>query len=301
MHSFPADYKRRQGRPFLAKGVWLVILLVISTVSALPAPVLGEAPPPPNPLCFPGDPDFSYGDDRLWINIQSRFVETPDLLAYFVCDIQTTDPGALKTALSGDMPMGPREATADIAGRYGAILAINGDAYSFHNHGVIVRNGQVLRAKRTNAYHLLALYGNGDLSVIPRDIGQDGSALADALVRGGALQVWAFGPELVRDGAAVDFDDFRVISPRDNAREPRTAIGEIGPLHYVVVVADGRRKGHSDGMTLREMQHVFLAAGAQTAFNLDGGGSSTLYFLGEVLNKPAGGVERSVADILYFN
>ncbi|MCL2545297.1 MAG: phosphodiester glycosidase family protein, partial [Clostridia bacterium] len=67
------------------------------------------------------------------------------------------------------------------------------------------------------------------------------------------------------------------------------------------VVADGRRKNHSDGMTLPELQQIFLDVGAQIAFNLDGGGSSTLYFNGEVLNKPAGGVERSVSDILFFD
>ena len=276
-----------------------MVLAICLAMSALitPAPGLGETPPPA-PLCFVGPIDYTYADGRLWINIQTRFVEEPELITYFVCDIQTTDPSALKTALSSDMPMGPREATADIADRYNAILAINGDAYGFHNHAVIVRNGQVLRAKRTNAYHLLVLDGDGDLSAIPGS-GEDGVVLAEELLRGGATQVWAFGPELVRNGEAVPFGDFRLISP--HAREPRTAIGQIGPLHYVVVVADGRRKNHSDGMTLPELQQVLLNAGAQTAFNLDGGGSSTLYFGGEVLNKPAGGVERSVSDILFFN
>ncbi|MCL2810683.1 MAG: phosphodiester glycosidase family protein [Clostridia bacterium] len=281
-----------------------MIFPTLLLAGALAVPALGETPiPPPQPLCFPGAPDYSYADGRLWINIQIQVAYTPELLTYFVCDIQTTDQGSLKTALSGDIPMGPREATADIADRHGAKLAINGDAYGFHNHGIIVRNGEIIRTRQSNSYHLLALNGDGDLSVIPghTTTGQDGAVLADALVRGGAVQVWAFGPELVRDGVAVNFDDFRVISPRDSAREPRTAIGQIEPLHYVVVVADGRGKGRSAGMTLREMQQVFLAAGAQTAFNLDGGGSSTLYFLGEVLNKPAGGVERSVSDILFFD
>ena len=68
----------------------------------------------------------------------------------------------------------------------------------------------------------------------------------------------------------------------------------------MVVVADGRRRNHSEGMSLRELQQVFLDAGVHMAFNLDGGGSSTLYFNGEVLNRPAGGVERSVSDILFF-
>jgi exopolysaccharide biosynthesis protein len=139
----------------------------------------------------------------------------------------------------------------------------------------------------------------GDLSVVIGAGTGDDEALAGELLEGGATQVWAFGPVLVEDGAAAPLDDFKLI--KGHAREPRTAIGQIGPLHYVAVVADGRNKNYSLGMTLPELQQVFLIARAQIAFNLDGGGSSTLYFNGEVLNRPAGGVERSVSDILLFN
>ena len=48
------------------------------------------------------------------------------------------------------------------------------------------------------------------------------------------------------------------------------------------------------------LQELFLEEGAQFAFNLDGGGSTTLYFLGEVINMPSGGKERSVSDVLMF-
>lgn len=281
----------RQARAF---GVALFALMALCLLTV---PALGETPP--HPLCFDGPADYAYEDDNLRIHIQTRFQEEPVLITYYVCDIQITDPSQFQTALSGDMPMGSREAAADIAERYGAKLAINGDAYGFHNHAIIVRNGEILRAKRTDTYHLLMLDGQGDLSVVPGEDTVDGDTLAAELLERGATQVWAFGPVLVQDGAAVSFEDFKVVKPY--GREPRTAIGQIGPLHYMAVVADGRRKNHSDGMTLSELQQIFLNAGAQIAFNLDGGGSSTLYFHGEVLNKPAGGVARSVSDILLFN
>jgi len=294
MFSFPARNPARRGRIIRAACAFGAALFALSAMGALPA--LGETPPAP--LCFDGPANHTYADGKMWINIQMRSTEGPEPITYFVCDIQVTDPGALKTALSGDAPRGPREATADIAERYGAKLAINGDAYGFHDKAIIVRNGTILRARRTSIYHLLMLDGAGDLTAVPDNGTGDGTEFAAELLERGATQVWAFGPVLVQDGAAMPLDDFRLI--KVHAREPRTAIGQIGPLHYVAVVADGRSKNHSVGLTLPELQQVFLIARAKIAFNLDGGGSSTLYFCGEVLNKPAGGVERSVSDILFF-
>ena len=71
--------------------------------------------------------------------------------------------------------------------------------------------------------------------------------------------------------------------------------------HYVFLVADGRRDGWSDkGMTLQEMQKVFVEQGCQVAYNLDGGGSATMVLNGERVNKTSGSRERNVSDIIYF-
>lgn len=63
---------------------------------------------------------------------------------------------------------------------------------------------------------------------------------------------------------------------------------------------DGRREGYSTGASIPQLQQLFLDEGAEFAFNLDGGGSTTLYFRGEVINMPSGGKERSVSDIIMF-
>ena len=71
--------------------------------------------------------------------------------------------------------------------------------------------------------------------------------------------------------------------------------------HYVIIVADGRRDGWSDlGMTLQELQEVFVEQGCRIAYNLDGGGSATMVLEGERVNKGSASRERSVSDILYF-
>ena len=56
-------------------------------------------------------------------------------------------------------------------------------------------------------------------------------------------------------------------------------------VHYIVIVSDGRTS-ESSGLTLYEMAELMKSYGVTTAYNLDGGGSSTMYFNGQVINKP---------------
>ena len=87
------------------------------------------------------------------------------------------------------------------------------------------------------------------------------------------------------------------------ASNPRTAIGMIAPLHYVLVVSDGRTE-ESQGLSLYQLAEFMQSLGITTAYNLDGGGSSTMVFEGELVNKPTSGgssiKERSVSDIVYI-
>ena len=81
---------------------------------------------------------------------------------------------------------------------------------------------------------------------------------------------------------------------------PRTAIGQVSALHYIMVVSDGRTDA-SEGLTLLELAQVMRQYGCVIAYNLDGGGSSTLWFNGKVINNPTDGrkaSERSVSDIV---
>ena len=87
------------------------------------------------------------------------------------------------------------------------------------------------------------------------------------------------------------------------ASNPRTAIGIIDDLHYVFVVSDGRTE-ESEGLSLVQLAEFLSDLGAVTAYNLDGGGSSTMVFNGEVINNPTTNgsriQERSVSDIVYI-
>ena len=83
--------------------------------------------------------------------------------------------------------------------------------------------------------------------------------------------------------------------------QPRTAVGVIDPNHLVFVVVDGRSPGYSRGVTLPDLAQILKGLGATTGYNLDGGGSSTMYFNGALVNNPLGrGSERGTSDILYI-
>ena len=241
--------------------------------------------------------ELSYKTDKMSVSIEQK---QKDGMTYFVADILLTDVSQLRTAFAGDsFTSGIYEATSDIAGRYAPVLAINADFCRYHRNGVIIRNGEVLRRQNITKHHLMIVDENGDFSVLTDRSGKQGLVASD-LQSKNTWQTFEFGPVLVQDGKASTLPNSFYINCHDGYYEPRTAIGQLGPLHYIVIVIDGRRDGYSTGASIPQLQQLFLDEGAQFAFNLDGGGSTTLYFLGEVVNMPSGGKERSVSDVIMF-
>ena len=247
--------------------------------------------------CIEAPYDYEYRSEDKQIVIR-RFQSAG--ITYFVADVQLTHVAQFQTALSGDCVYGDLEPLSAMAERNGAIFAINADDYGVHKYGTIIRNGRLIRTHDTTR-NMLIVDSNGDFSVRVDRKAENPAQLGDQLIAQGVWQTFEFGPELIRDGQAVQFSpDFDVISTKSDRREPRTAIGQIGPLHYAIIVADGRQEGYSIGMTLPELQQIFIGLGVQTAMNLDGGGSTEMWFDGEIINQPSAGEERRISDILYF-
>jgi exopolysaccharide biosynthesis protein len=108
------------------------------------------------------------------------------------------------------------------------------------------------------------------------------------------------GPVLVHDGKAArlqlpESDSFEVRSAFE--RHPRSAVGWNDDFFFLVEV-DGRQGGLSIGMTLQELANYLVKLGCTEAMNLDGGGSATLWYSGQVRNSPCDGQERAVANAL---
>jgi exopolysaccharide biosynthesis protein len=183
-----------------------------------------------------------------------------------------------------------------IAEQVGASLAINGDYYGFRDTGIVIRNGVLYRDEA--AREALVLYRDGTAAIVDETTTSGEQLLAD-----GAWQTLSFGPALVDDGEVVDgIDSIEVDTNFGNhsiqGDQPRTAIAVLDDGSIAFVVVDGRSDA-SAGMTLTELAEHLQSIGAVTAYNLDGGGSSTMVVDGEVVNTPSNDGERATSDILY--
>lgn len=236
----------------------------------------------------------SYEDENIKISIET--VRKNDSNIY-VADIQVSDLSYLKTALANNTyGRNITATTSDMAEDNNAIFAINGDFYGFRDGGYVLRNGIAYRnTARSGDNDALVIDKDGNLSVVSED-----DVSLDSLSEEGAWQVLSFGPGLVVDGEIVVDSSSEVGQAMSS--NPRTAIGQISEGHYIVVVSDGRTN-ESDGLSLLQLAQEFQERGCTVAYNLDGGGSSTMYFNGEVINNPTSGRssgERKVSDIVYI-
>ena len=230
----------------------------------------------------------SYEDENIKITYTQY---TTNGTTIHVADVQLSSAEYLKTAFAQDTyGKNVTEATSSIAKAHDAVLAINGDYYGVQEKGYVIRNGVVYRDKAGDS-EVLCIYTDGSMKIV-----DPSSVTAQELVDQG---VW-HGPGLVEDGEISVSLDSEV--GRAKASNPRTAIGIIDDLHYVFVVSDGRTDD-SEGVSLYELASFMEQLGVQTAYNLDGGGSSTMVFRNQIINNPTGGFgnrEREVSDIVYI-
>lgn len=236
----------------------------------------------------------AYEDDNIKIALIDYRENDTDI---HMADVKVSSSEYLKTAFAqSSYGRNVTEKTSDIAESVNAILAINGDYYGAQESGYVIRNGVIYRETAKSGNEDLVIYGDGSFEIIDED-----DITAEELLEKGAQNVLAFGPALVEDGSVSVTEDEEV--GKAMASNPRTAIGIIDENHYVFVVADGRTSDN-EGLSLYELAEFMESLGVQTAYNLDGGGSSTMYFNGQIINKPTTNgssiKERSVSDIVYI-
>ena len=234
----------------------------------------------------------TYKDSNMEINIK-EYIENNTKI--YVADILLNDSNYLKTAFAkSSYGKNVTDYTSSIANNINAILAINGDYYGVQETGYVLKNGVVYRSTSSNREDLV-IYKDGSFEIInEKDIS------IDELVKKGALHILSFGPSLIENNKISVSTNDEV--GKAMASNPRTAIGIIDNNHYIFVVSDGRTS-ESEGLSLYELATFMKSLDCQTAYNLDGGGSSTMYFNGNVINNPItnGKIgERKVSDIVYI-
>ena len=267
------------------------------------------------------EPKKHYSDPHIYVDITTDRFE--DYSTYYAADIRIRSLSYFKTALAhDDAKLNVTEKTSVMANRHKAIIAVDGDTYGSQKSGYVIRNGQIIRnTKNLNRKKPedLAVYADGTFEVFSeRDY-----TLEDIAAKG-AWQVFSFGPGLMNEGQKIVKKGEEVGTAAQQNMNQRCAIGMIAPLHYVFVVSDGRIR-ESPGLSLYQIGKIMEARHCWCAYNLDGGGSATMYLddgtgnangLGELVNyctqelvggnnkdtlpiaPPIG--EREVSDIVYI-
>jgi hypothetical protein len=185
----------------------------------------------------------------------------------------------------------------------GVLAAVNGDFYTPENLplGVEAMAGE-LRGRTSRPVFAWRPGEDPRLS----DVAWQGDTLKVGdwwVIRGepdGRTEVLAGFPALLAGGAWVGDLEQGERPAFAAARHPRTAVGwDPERRRLWVVVADGRREGVVEGMTLPELAELFQALGARDALNLDGGGSSTMVVDGRIVSRPSDpGGARPVVNAL---
>lgn len=263
-----------------------------SVTQAVTDPPQTEALAPEEPIIN----DNMYWDENIKITFETvRYCNTDVHLAH----VYVSSAEYFKTAIAKDkFGTNITQRTSVMAENKGAILAINGDYYGANKKGYVIKNGELYRntVRSDDEYDDLVVRYDGSFDII-----NENDISAQDLLNSGVYQLFGFGPVLVDDSEIK-------VSTNDEVGQamssnPRTALGIAGDLHYVFVVSDGRTK-NNEGLSLFDLAQFMKDQGCYTAYNLDGGGSSTMYFNGKIVNNPvaSGGKtsERYVSDIVYI-
>lgn len=233
----------------------------------------------------PSITDSSYRSANVAVTIEK--LQKDDAVCY-VADIYLSSVKQLRSAFAkGQYARNVADEVLNMAIENDAILAISGDYFGIRDEGLVIRNGQLYRDVLFQ--DTLILYYDGSMETVTAQ-----QCDLDRILSEGAWQAWSFGPMLL-DANGQPMTRFNSQVNPDN---PRGAIGYYEPGHYCFVLVDGRQPGYSNGMTLQELSGLFYELGCQAAYNLDGGESAVMTFLGKVVNKPYKD-GRKISDIIY--
>lgn len=281
-------------------------------VTPTPAPTPAPTPEPPylavmpqlNDKGFLDEGEFIYSSEEkgMWIYVNktckiiiNRRFDDVETLTWFEAEIWgDIEAGELLRNIPYDAEkMGAaRVDAAQNATEHKVVFAMNADYYTYrvgsHNGrhiGLVIRDGKILyddpvpQEKVTNGLFpnldMMAFYPDGNLTVC-----HSWETTAEEFVAQGAYTVLSFGPYLIKDGKLSE----RVYTSAETLN-PRCALGMVEPGHYVAIMAEGRLKGRSNGITIAHLAQLMRAKGCTTAINLDGGQTAVMCFMGKQLNK----------------
>lgn len=214
-----------------------------------------------------------------------------------IAQVDIKDASQLRTATAGKPGSSKVALISSMAQKYNAVIAINANYMSNQpsKTSFEYRMGTKVRSKLNRTKDLLIIDENGDFHVLVKSQKEELDAFLDAGHQ--IINAFTFGPGLVKDGAALKIDKNYGYNPQ--GKEPRLAIGQLGPKSYLLVLVEGRR-ANSDGVDLPTLAKIMADLGCTQAFNLDGGNSATMVFNGGYTHTKTKANERAQSDMIYF-
>ena len=224
--------------------------------------------------------DTSYQSANLNVTLKKieRVDNGTDNQTIFVQDIYIRNIDCLRTVFAKDTyGKSISEDVVSMSTRSNAVAAINGDYYGVGTGGICIRNGVLYRRVFEENEEVAIIYRNGDLKVFMGESDLD----VDREMAAGAWQSFSFGPGLLDEKGNLRLDGYQRVN-----HDPRTLIGMVEPGHYMFVVIDGRQTGYAVGLTYKECADLCWELGMKAAYNLDGGQTSQMTFMGQLVNRP---------------
>lgn len=256
-------------------------------------PLGGPAPYGPVADAY-GEDGLTYDDGTMSIRIE--FGEAYDTKITYVY-VKLTDPSQFRTALAAPYPSKKLLTVPQMAEENHSVLAINGDYFSYHSNGVIMRSGKMLRyntSKKSYGRDMLIINDKGDFEFIIPVTQKNYEAYT-----GTPREIFSFGPALIIDGVVQEYDYRKKTSCGYPTPAQRMALCQLDTLSYLIVYTEGPEQEEHAGLSIPEFTELLSTLNVKHAYNMDGGHSSTIYFNGQRINSPET-KNRKVSDIIYF-
>ena len=233
-----------------------------------------------------------YLDDTILV---IGWKEVRDDAVYNICEVKIADPSQFRRFLAdGEYASGSKYIPTEMAASVNAVLASNGDFYTFRSGGIIVYDSQLMRPEGKRLDSCL-IAGNGDLLMFHKKELTEQADMEAIIKEHGVRFSVAFGPILIENGEKAEID-FPYSVGEGNIRYNRAALCQRDTLHYYLVTACDEGP-YESGHTLEQFQNVLATLDCKSAYNLDGGQSATLVMNDKTINHVW---QRQVSDIIYF-
>ena len=241
-----------------------------------------------------------YEDESIRVRIEHQ--EMDDGTKMHVAYVQIADASQLRTGVVNPDKLGSSKTSSvsALAKKYNAVIAINGDNYVDNptKTSFEYRMTQKIRSKTNKYKDILIIDDHGDFHLFRKSKGVKEFPNELKKMDRKLVNAFTFGPALVIDGELIEIDEEYGYNP--HGREPRTAIGQMGPLSYVFVVIEAKDRSGSSGFSQTRLGEFMHELGCKQAFNLDGGNSAEMVFGDKIIKGMPGGDERGLSDIIYF-